>query len=140
VSKRSNLSPLQRAVDLVRLYESRLEALSRKYGQSRARFQVLEAARGGKTVPDIGRLLGRTRQSVQRVVDDLAESGLVRFGLNPAHRRSPLVELTDTGVRSADRIEQEIARWEAAAVAALDAEETESFLFALEALRDGLER
>jgi DNA-binding MarR family transcriptional regulator len=131
---------LRGALELVRVYESRLDALARKHGQSRARFQILTAARSGKTVPDIGRTLGRTRQSVQRIVDALAESGLVRFEPNPAHQRSPLVELTDSGVRITDRIEQQVAGWDSAVAATLDAEETEAFLLALAALRDGLER
>lgn len=51
----------------------------------------------GLTVPTIARRLGLARQSVQRVVNDLAEAGLVTLEDNPDHRRSPLVSLTDAG-------------------------------------------
>jgi DNA-binding MarR family transcriptional regulator len=133
-------SPLRAVLDLTRLYRERLEALSRKHGHSRARFVVLQAARGGRSVPQIARSLGLARQSVQRIADALAESGLVRYQVNPAHERSPLLELTDSGAQVADRMEQEIGRWEAAAVATLEAEEVDALLLSIETLRDGLER
>lgn len=49
------------------------------------------------TVPAIAERLGLARQSVQRVVNDLVDSGQLRLRPNPAHRRSPLVELTRRG-------------------------------------------
>lgn len=49
------------------------------------------------TVPRIARRLGLTRQSVQRVVDDLTQTTHVELRPNPAHRRSPLVALTPHG-------------------------------------------
>jgi DNA-binding MarR family transcriptional regulator len=133
-------SVLYRTLSLARLYESRLETLTRLHGQSRARYHVLRAAGSGKAVPSIARQLGCARQSVQKTVDALAESGLVRFAPNPAHRRSPLVRLTDSGALLTERIDQEVRRWESATSACLDAEETEAFLLTLETLRDGLER
>lgn len=132
--------PLQRIVEVARLYDQRLDTITRMHGLSRARYEVLLAARGAKSVPSIARLLGRSRQSVQTIVDGLAEAGLVRFEANPAHRRSPLVDFTDPGARIAERIEREVGRWENAAVANLEAEETEVLLLALDTLRDGLER
>jgi DNA-binding MarR family transcriptional regulator len=131
---------LRRVLELAHLYESRLEALARVNGQSRARYQVLRAARGGKSVPGIARALGCTRQSVQKIADALAESGLARYEVNVAHRRSPLVELTPSGARVAERIEQEVRHWESVATAGLDDEETDAFLVALATLQDGLER
>lgn len=49
------------------------------------------------TVAQIGRAMGLTRQSVQRVVDKLESVGIVRRIPHPEHRRARLVELTVGG-------------------------------------------
>jgi DNA-binding MarR family transcriptional regulator len=63
---------------------------------------VLEAlADGGRsTVPDLARRKGVTRQHVQALANQLARAGLVEPLPNPAHRRSPLLELTAAGRRA----------------------------------------
>jgi DNA-binding MarR family transcriptional regulator len=74
------------------------EAIARSAGQTQARWQVMWlAATGGLTVPAIARRLGITRQSVQRVADELVGEGLAAFTTNPDHRRSMLLELTELG-------------------------------------------
>jgi len=50
-----------------------------------------------RTVADIARKMGMTRQGVQRVADLLAEHGLVEYRRNPAHRRAKLLACTETG-------------------------------------------
>ena len=53
-----------------------------------ARCQVLGAVRLAPTphtVPDIARTMGLTRQSVQRIVNDLVESALLERSENPRH-------------------------------------------------------
>ena len=55
------------------------------------------AANGPMTVPQIAALRPVSRQFVQRVVNMLEADGLVVRRPNPAHRRSPLVALTDAG-------------------------------------------
>lgn len=50
-------------------------------------------------VPAVARRLGLTRQSVQRVVNELTSAGLVSLESNPDHERSPLVTLTEEGRR-----------------------------------------
>lgn len=69
-------------------------------GLTAALWQVLDAlerADGQATVAEIGRMMGLTRQSVQRSVDRLADRGLA-IGLdNPAHKRAPLIALTQEG-------------------------------------------
>lgn len=49
------------------------------------------------TVPAIARRLGLTRQSVQRVADELVDEGVVKRSGNPDHQRSPLLALTTEG-------------------------------------------
>jgi DNA-binding MarR family transcriptional regulator len=50
-----------------------------------------------RTIADIGRRMGQTRQGVQRVADLLVEQGLAEYRPNPAHRRSHLLACTDAG-------------------------------------------
>jgi DNA-binding MarR family transcriptional regulator len=52
---------------------------------------------GFHSVPKIAEAKAVSRQHVQKVVDELAEKRLVRFEANPGHKRSPIVELTETG-------------------------------------------
>ncbi len=69
-------------------------------GLSSARWRVLGAvAFAGEpmTVARIGRAMGLSRQSAQRVVNDLWDIGYVGLHPNPEHRRAPLVRLTAAG-------------------------------------------
>jgi DNA-binding MarR family transcriptional regulator len=52
---------------------------------------------GPLTVPQIARMRPTSRQRMQRLADELAAEGLVRFVENPKHRRSKLVKLTARG-------------------------------------------
>ena len=55
-------------------------------------------AEGGPlTVPQMARARSCSRQHIQARVDALASRGLVRARDNPAHRRSPLIELSEKG-------------------------------------------
>lgn len=74
------------------------EALAGRLEQTAARWHVLSVISDGpRTVASAARRLGLTRQSVQRVVDDLIAAGQVQPGANPDHTRSPLIGLSDTG-------------------------------------------
>ncbi|WP_279483658.1 helix-turn-helix domain-containing protein [Aureimonas sp. SK2] len=69
-------------------------------GLTSAWWQVLAALRYSPVplaVASIARNMGLTRQAVQRIVDLLAEQGLVEFKPNPHHRRAKLVVLTSAG-------------------------------------------
>lgn len=52
---------------------------------------------GPATVPQMARARGVSRQHVQQQVDGLLEKGFVERHDNPAHRRSPLIGLSDKG-------------------------------------------
>ena len=74
------------------------EAIAKVSGQTQARWQVLSAASDGrKTVPQIARRLGVSRQNVQRIADALLDESLAQFVSNPDHQTSPYLSLTDTG-------------------------------------------
>lgn len=87
------------------------DSLVAPLGLTSARWQVLGAvmeARGQLSVASIARNMGLVRQSVQRVVNDLAALGLVQIEPNPHHRRAHLVKLTQEGER---RFESASAAW-----------------------------
>src|SRR6187549_1207930 len=52
---------------------------------------------GPLTVPQIAGMRPTSRQRMQRLADELAAEGLVKFIDNPKHRRSKLVQLTRKG-------------------------------------------
>ncbi|GEM_PF-699523 len=52
---------------------------------------------GPLTVPQIALMRPTSRQRMQRLADELAAEGLVKFVDNPKHRRSKLVQLTAKG-------------------------------------------
>jgi DNA-binding MarR family transcriptional regulator len=52
---------------------------------------------GPLTVPQIAQMRPTSRQRMQRLADELAADGLVKFTENPSHRRSKLVQLTPKG-------------------------------------------
>jgi DNA-binding MarR family transcriptional regulator len=69
-------------------------------GLTSARWQVMGAAALSPVplpVAAIARNMGLTRQAVQRVANDLAQAGFVRFAPNPHHQRAQLVVLTASG-------------------------------------------
>lgn len=76
------------------------DALVADLGLTSARWQVMGAVAtttGACTVSDLARRMGLTRQSVQRVINDLEATGQVRLVDNPGHARARLVELTPDG-------------------------------------------
>lgn len=79
------------------------DALVADLGLTSARWQVLGAivTTGGPcTVSDLARSMGLTRQSVQRVANDLERLGFLRMIDNPAHARARLLDLTANGDRA----------------------------------------
>lgn len=81
-------------------------------GLTSAWWQVLAALRYAPaplTVAAIARGMGLTRQAVQRIVDLLAQQGLVQFLPNPQHRRAKLVGLTVAGIDAVNGAEGAVA-------------------------------
>ena len=82
------------------------------HGLTPAWWQVL----GGvldqpRSVAEIGRRMGITRQGVQRVADLLVERGLAEYRPNPAHRRAKLLACTQAGHWAIRRITVEQRPW-----------------------------
>lgn len=100
------------------------DALAGRVAQSQARWQVLSVLSEGEwTVPQVARRLGVSRQAVQRVADALASAGQLRFVDNPAHLRSPLLELTRAGRTTLARITDGSHAWRAEIAARFSADE-----------------
>jgi DNA-binding MarR family transcriptional regulator len=81
------------------------EAIAQTVGQTQARWQVMSAAsEQPHTVPQIARVLGVTRQNVQRIADLLVAEGSAAYQDNPDHRASPHLVLTRRGRSALDRL------------------------------------
>jgi len=69
-------------------------------GLTSARWKVIGVialSNAGLTVPGIARVLGQSRQAVQRITDVMVTDGLLSYSPNPKHKRSVLVVLTEEG-------------------------------------------
>jgi DNA-binding MarR family transcriptional regulator len=74
------------------------QGLAAQGGLTAAWWQVL----GGvldepRSVAEVGRRMGMTRQGVQRVADLLVRQGLAEYRVNPAHQRAKLLACTEAG-------------------------------------------
>lgn len=85
--------PLSR--HLLRATEARLAGTGLTVPQRGLLERLYEA--GPQTVPALGRSLMIPRQFAQRLVDEAAAGGFVARLPNAAHRRSPLIALTEGG-------------------------------------------
>lgn len=82
------------------------EELARPAGLTAARWQVLGAVLATPLpVAGIARVMGITRQSVQRIADLLVADGLAEYRPNPEHRRAKLVQPTAEGYAAIRRID-----------------------------------
>lgn len=75
------------------------ETLHAELGMTAAMRGVLELILldGPGTVPDMARARGVSRQHIQQQVDALLERSFVERHDNPAHKRSSMIALTDSG-------------------------------------------
>jgi len=93
-------------------------------GQTQARWQVLSVfSTGDLTVAQGARRLGVARQGVQRIVNELLSEGLVVDESNPRHRRSAVIQLTDTGLATLAEITRAAEGWHRLAVRELGSDE-----------------
>jgi DNA-binding MarR family transcriptional regulator len=74
------------------------QALAEEGDITAAWWQVLGGVLDGpRSVAEIGRRMGMSRQGVQRVADLLVDRGLAEYRPNPAHRRAKLLACTEAG-------------------------------------------
>jgi DNA-binding MarR family transcriptional regulator len=77
-----------------------------------ARWQVLAAiADSPRSVAEISREMGLTRQAVQRVADVLVREEFAEYRENPAHRRAKLLGVTRAGSRALQVVGRRQRAW-----------------------------
>lgn len=112
-------------------------------GLTSARWQVLGTVAMAPTpqpVAHIARDMGLARQSVQRLVNELADTGLVDIKDNPHHKRAKLVCLSEAGRRSFDAIHKLQRPWVDGLAEGLETEKIAIAAEVLQSLRARLER
>ena len=84
---------------LFRAMTSSADQYLRVFGITAADRAVMEFLYPDKqlSVPQIAKQYSVSRQHVQITVNQLQASKLLQTSVNPRHKRSPLIELTDTG-------------------------------------------
>src|SRR5215813_5582503 len=98
--------------ELAGVLRRRGEDIAETAGQTQARWQVLSAASdSAKSVPQIARRLGVTRQNVQRIADGLVSQRFAQFIVNPDHRTSPHLQLTEMGVATLRELTSAASVW-----------------------------
>src|ERR1035437_2753233 len=136
---------LDRLFDEVRLLEHRLvQGAERRppgAGKNLPLGAVLEyLLRCGPTsVPDIARARYVSRQHIQTIIDNLADAGLVHGKPNPAHRRSPLFTLTDSGASAITAIHERERQLLKARLTGIDRDDVAAAVALLTAVRGALD-
>ncbi len=119
------------------------DRLVSKLGLTSARWQALGAIALSPTPEPVARLarnMGLNRQGLQRILNELAEAGIVAFQENPHHRRAKLVVLTQKGrdvYGAASRLQ---VPWVNSLSRGLEAESILAVSSILRALRERLEK
>jgi DNA-binding MarR family transcriptional regulator len=116
------------------------EELARPAGLTAALWQVLGAVLGSpRSVADLAREIGVTRQSVQRIADVLVDRRLAEYRPNPAHRRAKLLVPTSEGRQAVRRIGPAHAAYAQRLAKELSSDALEDSLATVERLSDALE-
>jgi len=138
--------PLPHLMDEVLRTHGRLLAATAGFGAedglTGAQMLVLTAvvnAQRAPTVPQIGRSLGHTRQSVQRIADALLARGFVATKDNPDHKRAPLLMPTEAGRAAHRRADDRSQSWIARVTEGIDPDELAHAAETLRLLRTRLE-
>jgi len=121
---------------------SRGDALVADIGLTSARWQVLGAialAPVPLPVAHLARQPHVARQGVQRIADEMARGGLVRFAPNPHHARAKLVLLTPRGQAAYDAAIRREGPWAARLGEGISVKALEAALAVMRTLRQRLE-
>ncbi|WP_049560693.1 MarR family winged helix-turn-helix transcriptional regulator [Nonomuraea sp. SBT364] len=117
------------------------EKMAKPAGLTAAWWQVLGAILYEPlTVAGASRVMGMTRQGVQRIADLLVEKGLAEYLPNPAHRRAKLLSPTPAGRAAVARIDPAHQELADRLVAELGLQTARDCLAALQRLSDALDR
>lgn len=112
------------------------DRLTADLGLTSARWQVLRAiGEQPRSVAQIARQMGLSRQAVQRIADVLVEEGFATFGDNPDHKRAKLVDLSDRGREVLEEADRRHARWSKRLAASFGVAPMNSALWLLQTIR-----
>lgn len=116
------------------------DRLTADLGLTSARWQVIGAIAGDAIpVAQIAHKMGLKRQSVQRLVNVLAEEGIVEFRHNPHHQRAKLVQLTDVGHQKLEQISQIQNEWADSVADGLEIQQLNDAIHLLQQIRTRLQ-
>ncbi len=90
------------------------DRLTKEFGLSSARWKVLGALQMSNTpltVAQVARVMGLTRQAVQRLADAMEKDGLLVYQDNPHHKRARYAVLTDRGQQVYSRVSEIQIPW-----------------------------
>ncbi len=107
------------------------DEMTEPLGLTHARWKVIGAialSNSGLTVPGIARVLGQSRQAVQRITDVMVEDGLLSYVPNPKHKRSMLVTLSEDGKHVYNMLREVQDPWAIESTEDIPVEELESGL------------
>ena len=117
------------------------DSIAGEVGQTQASWQVLSAGcAGDRTVPQLARRLGLSRQGVQRSADRLVSDGLAEYAANLDNQRSPHVRLTGRGKQALAKLTAAAGAYHKELSEGLSRNELESALVVLRKLCMHLER
>ena len=88
--------------------------MTRDLGLTSARWRVIGVvalSSAGVTVPGIARVLGQSRQAVQRITDVMVQDGLLEYSRNPRHKKSVLVNLSESGKNAYSQLREVQDPW-----------------------------
>lgn len=116
------------------------QQLAANGGLTAAWWQVLGGILDSpRTVAEIARRMGMTRQGVLRVADLLVEKGLAEYRPNPAHRRAKMLACTQAGYAAVDRIALVQHPWADRIAESIGEQQLDDALVALRQLIERLE-
>ncbi len=139
----AQIHPLQQAIQAVRRLFHVLAGLSHaEPGLSASQRAVLDVlqARGARTVPQVAREQGVSRQHIQVLANGLLAAGLVEAVDNPDHLRSPLLRLTPAGQKAVEAAHRREARQLAELAQRIPAPDLKVTLKTLQAMESALGR
>ncbi len=113
------------------------DSMTRDLDLTSARWRVIGAvalSSSGLTVPGIARVLGQSRQAVQRMTDVMVKDGLVKYSANPKHKKSVLVNLTEEGKSTYNLLREVQDPWVLATTDDIGQEDLETSLFVVRRL------
>jgi DNA-binding MarR family transcriptional regulator len=117
------------------------EAIAQQHKQSVARWHVLgRANHKSRTVPQIARYVGVSRQSVQRIANDLKKEGLIVYVPNPVDKRTQLIRITSKGRKILGELYGQDKVWSAHVTAELDAKSLVQLSQSIDAINSVLAR